>query len=787
LVLKLSSQSLKKAYNSIPKEMNKKLLSIFMAVPLAATAMYGQTITDSLTYTGAMQTYTVPCGVTQLSITAVGAQGGNGATGGNSSTGGIGGFGSMSSGILTVTPGQVLSVFVGGAGSTPTAGFNGGGTGGSTNAGGGGGASDVRLTAAYADVLVVGAGGGGGGRGGCEPANVNGGNGGNGGSNGSDGTTSPDGGGGFGGLTSGGGGAAGIGCGGFLGAPGIGNTGEIGGNGGAGQACCCFSASSVPGGGGGGGGLIAGGGGGGGSAGTTSCSGNNKGGGGGGAGGQNYSGPLSSAIVINGVRGGNGVVIFSYANPLPAPGAISGSATICMNANGLYSISSVPNATSYTWTVPAGLTIVSGQGTETLSVTATGTTSGTISVTETNACGTSLSSDLAVTILPSPTVTISASDSSICSGDVVNLTAMGASSYFWTSPASATGPMVIDNPLSSTLYSVFGTDVNGCTTNGTLVVTVNPLPNVSPNTSSIAVCDGGSVLLFGMGAVTYSWSGPESITDNVTFIPTMSGTYTVTGTDASSCMNTATATVTLNALPTIGATANPGTTLCSGDTLVVNGTGAVSYVWSGGVTDGVPFIVSTATTTYTCTGTDANGCMGTFVGSLTINPLPTVTATAADNSVCVNDASVALTGTPAAGTWSGSGVTGTSFNPMTAGTGNQTATYTFTDGNGCTNSANTVIAVNACTGVESNTLESGVSMFPNPTNGIFSINVNAIVGDMTIEVVDVQGRVVFSSVEKNVQPGFTKSVSLVGMPAGDYIVNLRSSSEHATHTVTLTK
>ena len=241
---------------------------------------------QTYTYTGAPATFTVPPGVSRLLIEAKGAQGGAGATGGNSSSGGAGGFGSRTTGILAVTPGQVLNLFVGGHGGTPTGGYNGGGNGGSVNAGGGGGASDVRLGGlGAANRILVAGGGGGGGRGGCEPAFVNGGSGG--GTNGANGTSSPDGGGGF-GATGPAGGAAGIGCAGFLGAAGNSAAGEIGGNGGAGQSCCCFTFGSIPGGGGGGGGYVGGGGGGGGSAGTTGCGGNNKGGGGGGAAGGSY-------------------------------------------------------------------------------------------------------------------------------------------------------------------------------------------------------------------------------------------------------------------------------------------------------------------------------------------------------------------------------------------------------------------------------------------------------------------------------------------------------------------
>lgn len=126
-----------------------------------AVACSGST---TFAYTGAMEDFTVPGGVLQVTLEAWGAQGNTNALG---VAGGLGGY---ATGKLTVAPAQVLHVFVGSGGTVSKAGgFNGGGA--ATNhpcataaAGGGGGASDVRTGAAtLADRVIVGAGGGGGG------------------------------------------------------------------------------------------------------------------------------------------------------------------------------------------------------------------------------------------------------------------------------------------------------------------------------------------------------------------------------------------------------------------------------------------------------------------------------------------------------------------------------------------------------------------------------------------------------------------------------------------------
>ncbi len=124
-------------------------------------------VTASFTEVGA-HTFTVPTGVTSLHIVAAGAPGGDRGTM-------KGGRGAIATADLSVTAGQVLGVFVGGAGGSGEeggnpGGFNGGGGGGDLPGrlagGGGGGASDVRVGGldALAGRLVIAAGGGGAGR-----------------------------------------------------------------------------------------------------------------------------------------------------------------------------------------------------------------------------------------------------------------------------------------------------------------------------------------------------------------------------------------------------------------------------------------------------------------------------------------------------------------------------------------------------------------------------------------------------------------------------------------------
>ena len=99
--------------------------------------------------------------------------------------------------------------------------------------------------------------------------------------------------------------------------------------------------------------------------------------------------------------------------------------------------------------------------------------------------------------------------------------------------------------------------------------------------------------------------------------------FVVTGTDAFGCSATDTVVVTALSLPNVSAGGNQ--TTCEGDSVTLSGSGASSYSWDNGITDGVSFIAS-ATTTYTVTGTGVNGCTNTDYATITVNPNPSVDA-----------------------------------------------------------------------------------------------------------------------------------------------------------------
>lgn len=118
------------------------------------------------------------------------------------------------------------------------------------------------------------------------------------------------------------------------------------------------------------------------------------------------------------------------------------------------------------------------------------------------------------------------------------------------------------------------------------------------------------------GAVINSGQGGTSI--NVTF-GINSGNIIVTPTNNCSDGFPDTLAIKVNLPPTVGLIVSPSVTVCDGSYITLKGTGASTYTWSGGVPDGVPFIIST-TKTFTVIGIDTNGC--TNIDSITIKVIP---------------------------------------------------------------------------------------------------------------------------------------------------------------------
>ena len=314
------------------------------------------------------------------------------------------------------------------------------------------------------------------------------------------------------------------------------------------------------------------------------------------------------------------------------------------------------------------------------------------------------SAQIDVTINNLPTI-IASVDTTICTGDVVNLSANGGLTYVWDNGLGA-GQNQTPTPLVNTTYTVVGTDVNGCNNSDQVNVIVGTcgLPPVSSfSASDSSICLGGCLSFSDLSAnLPTSWTwyffGSDSLTSN-TQNPTnicynTVGTFDVAlvtsntfGSDSLYLPNF----ITVNALPIV--TVSPDTSVCIGSAANLSANGASTYVWDNSLGVGqnqspTPLVP----TTYTVTGTDINGCMNTASVDVNLFSLPIIN-TSPDTTICIGD-TVRLSATGAF-TYVWDNGLGNIQNPIATPTVPTVYTVVGTDSNGCVASTSVQVSIDS--------------------------------------------------------------------------------------------
>jgi hypothetical protein len=371
----------------------------------------------------------------------------------------------------------------------------------------------------------------------------------------------------------------------------------------------------------------------------------------------------------------------------------SGTASVTVTVNPFAMISITPTAPQI---CPGSSVTLTASGADTYNwsglgagvshnVSPTATTTYFVTGTDVNGC--SGTASVTVTVNPFAVISITPAAPQICLGSSVTLTTSGADTYNWSGLGAGVSHSV--SPAATTIYTVTGTDVNGCSGTASVTVTVNPNPVITVSPAAPQICPGSTVTLTASGADTYNWAGlGAGASHNVS--PSATTTYFVTGTDVNGCSGTASVAVTINPNPVI--TVSPAAPqICLGSTVTLTASGADTYNWSG-LGAGVSHNVSpTATTTYSVTGTDVNGCSGTASVTVTVNPFAMISITPTAPQICPGS-SVTLTASGAdTYNWSGLGA-GVSHNVSPTAT--TTYFVTGTDVNGCSGTASVTVTVN---------------------------------------------------------------------------------------------
>ncbi len=326
-------------------------------------------------------------------------------------------------------------------------------------------------------------------------------------------------------------------------------------------------------------------------------------------------------------------------------------------------------------------------------------------------------------------------------------------------------------------FVVTVTDNSGCSGVGGGSVSLRVPEQVNAGVDA-GTCPGGSVTLTASGNVSsFLWTGGPA-TAAYTVSPTAATTYTVTGVDANGCSSTDDVEVVIYTLP--AANAGNDVNLCRGDDVTLTATGGVDYLWSTGDATASTLVSPISDAQYSVTVSDANGCTATDVVDVFVVTIPTASITPLATQYCVSDPVVTLTATPAGGTFGGVGVTGSTYDPSNGQYGTSSVTYTVTDANGCSNTVATPVNLTYCTGIDEPIFTESVAVYPNPfTNEVFVSFEAAYEYTITISMHNMLGQTV-SKQQVQIVAGANEIKLDVNedLAGGIYFVELQSLNEN---------
>lgn len=314
--------------------------------------------------------------------------------------------------------------------------------------------------------------------------------------------------------------------------------------------------------------------------------------------------------------------------------------------------------------------------------------------------------DLALEIpcsLNAPPVLISTANSTVCSGATAQLSASGANSYVWST--GNTGSNITVSPTGNTLYSVTGTSsLTGCNSTANINISTIPSPNAVLFAPSSSVCLGSSITLYAIGNYNFSWSTGSS-SSSVVVSPAVNTVYTLQVVANNGCTGMATTAITVKPRPQVFAQSSNSGAMCVGEsvTLIGSGPGVINFAWNSNnvsILTQLANVSPNVTTTYTLTGSDANGCSNTAV----LTQL-----------------------------------------------------------------------VDACTSLLQQNISGTINLFPNPTDGQFTIATGSTLVKM-VEVSDITGRLIYKGVSENENV----VLSLENEPRGIYLVKISSDGNNRT-------
>lgn len=331
----------------------------------------------------------------------------------------------------------------------------------------------------------------------------------------------------------------------------------------------------------------------------------------------------------------------------------------------------------------------------------------------------------------------------------------------------------------------FAVDDITLTSASTSSVTLNPTftlqtPICAGNSTTVTANTGTTV------ASGYTWAAvpasvniasPNASVTQLTF--PNAGTYSINLTVTSGTMIATTSkTIVVNPKPNMVIIPS-SSFVCSGSSAVLTGSGAISYTWLPGNSNGFSLAITpTASTVYTAIGSNTFGCVNTATYNAFVIPKPTISINSSTLTVCLGSAATLIASGAPSLTWQPGNVTSNTL--LVTPTVNTTYTAVGTGSFGCTGSNTISISVITCSAnsIAVQALADGLKIYPNPfTNKIMINSELNFSNGLIIQLMNVTGKLIYNDIFNTSSKGMVKEIDLSHLKAGVYILKVGESEQ----------